>query len=100
MVDRAYKGAIPAFRESLDELEREFGKVESRTDWVRLRIEPLRRHVESLEAILRSRRFSGEIERLRRGVPMFHSDLVYLRENVIELRAALRREQRAALRSR
>lgn len=96
MVDRAYKGAIPAFRTALEELEGEFSRIRSETDWNRLRVEPLLHHVESLEAILKSRRFAGETSRLRRGVPMFRSDLVYLRENVNELKKTLRFEKRAS----
>jgi hypothetical protein len=96
MVDRAYKGAIPTFRTTLEELKGEFSNVRSKTDWNRLRVEPLLKHVASLEAILRSKRFAREISRLRRGMPMFHSDLVYLRENVKELQSTLRREKKAS----
>jgi hypothetical protein len=96
MVDRAYKGAIPAFMTALEELRDEFSRIHSRTDWTRLRVEPLLKHVASLEVILKSRRFAREISRLRSGTPMFHSDLVYLRQNVKELERALLREKKAS----
>lgn len=99
MVDRAYKGALPAFRTALKELQLGFSKVRPKTDWNRLRVVPLLKHVDSLEAVLKSRRFAREISRLSRGVPMFHSDLVYLRENVKELESALRRERKASERT-
>ena len=57
-------------------------------------IEPLLEHVKFLERLLRSPKFARETARLRRGVVMFHSDLVYLRENVKALRAILKLEKR------
>ncbi len=89
MVDRVYKGAFSSLRAELEGLRDGFLKFETRTDWTRLRIEPLLKHLDSLENILRSKRFAGEVSRLRRGVSMFHSDLVYLRLNVRELRKIL-----------
>ncbi len=90
MVDRVYKGAFRDFRADLKELREGFVRIDSRTDWNGLRIEPLLKHVDSLESVLRSKPFAREISRLRRGVSMFHSDLVYLRHNVRELRKTLR----------
>ncbi len=100
MVDRVYKGAFRSFRTDLIELRDGFARTDSKTDWNRLRIEPLLKHVDSLEAILKSKRFAGEVSRLRRGVPMFHSDLVYLRLNIRELRKTLDLAQRASARIR
>ncbi len=95
MVDRVYKGAIPQFKTRLRELRREFASIKTRTDWNRLRVEPLLRHVESLEAVLRSKRHAAQISRLTRGVSMFHSDLVYLQHNLKELSKTLERERRS-----
>lgn len=101
MVDRVYKGAFRAFRADLQELREGFARIKkSGTDWNRLRIEPLVKHVETLEAILRSKRFAGEVSRLKRGVSMFHSDLVYLRHNIRELQKLLDHTQRASERKR
>ena len=100
MVDRVYKGAFRWFRAELEDLRDGFARIESKTDWDRLRIEPLMKHVDSLEAIMKSKRFAGEVARLRRGVSMFHSDLVYLRHNIRELRETLRLAQKASARNR
>jgi hypothetical protein len=100
MVDRAYKGSIPDFRRTLEKLRKEFSKLPTATDWNRLRIEPLLKHVESLDRVLRSPRHAGEVSRLKRGVSMFHSDLVYLRLNVKALEEILHREKRAVGRHR
>jgi hypothetical protein len=89
VVDRAYLESLPEFRTTLRRLRSEFSRLDTRTDWVGLRVDPLLRHVRSLEAVLRSPRFSKESARLRRGVSMFHSDLVYLRHNLRELEALL-----------
>lgn len=89
MVDRVYKGAFSSFRTELEELRAGFVRFETKTDWIRLRIEPLLKHIETLESIVRSKRFSREVSRLTRGVAMFHSDLVYLRLNIRELRKIL-----------
>jgi len=81
-MDRTYKEDIPSTRRALEELKKEFSSIASTTDWTKLRIEPLLDHVKFLERLLRSPKFARQNERLRRGVVMFHSDLVYLRENV------------------
>lgn len=99
-MDRVYKGAFGKFRTELEELRDGFAETRPKTDWNRLRIEPLLKHVDSLEAILKSRRFSVEVSRLTRGVSMFHSDLVYLRHNIQELRKLLRSAQKASKRTR
>jgi hypothetical protein len=94
-MDRVYKEDIPRKRRALAELKEEFSRVASATDWTRLRIEPLLEHARFLERLLRSRKFLRETSRLPRGVVMFHSDLVYLRENVNALKAILEAEKRA-----
>jgi hypothetical protein len=94
-VDRVYKEDIPAARGALETLKAEFSDLDSRTDWTKLRIEPLLQHARSLEGLLRSPEFVRETTRLPMGVSMFHSDLVYLRENVRVLRAILRSERRS-----
>ena len=96
MVDRVYREAFRGFRVQLTELEDGFARIEASTDWIRLRIEPLLKHVDSLEGIIKSKRFSAEVERLKGGVSMFHSDLVYLRHNIRELEETLRRARRAS----
>ena len=94
-MDRSYKEDIPKTKRALEELKKEFSGVASKTDWARLRIEPLLDHVKSLERLLRSPKFARETARLRRGVVMFHSDLVYLRENVKALKQVLDVERRS-----
>src|SRR5262249_47904075 len=94
-MDRSYKEDIPKTKRALEELKKEFSGVASTTDWAKLRIEPLLDHVKSLERLLRSPRFARETARLRRGVVMFHSDLVYLRENVKALKQILNVEWRS-----
>lgn len=93
-MDRSYKEDIPKTKRALEELKKEFSGVASTTDWVRLRIEPLLDHVKSLERLLRSPKFARETARLRRGVVMFYSDLVYLRENVKALKEILNIEEK------
>jgi hypothetical protein len=88
-MDRSYKEDIPKARRALAELKKEFSALASTTDWTKLRIEPLLDHVKSLERLLRSSKFARETARLRRGVVMFHSDLIYLRENVKALKEIL-----------
>jgi hypothetical protein len=88
-MDRSYKEDIPRARRALQELKKEFSGVASTTDWTKLRIEPLLDHVRSLELLLRSPKFARETARLRRGVVMFHADLIYLRENVKALKEIL-----------
>ena len=89
MVDRVYKNDIPRLKKELEELKGEFERAGARTDWVKLRVEPLLRHADSLDQLLKSHRHSREFQRLDRGVEMFHSDLVYLRANVKSLRKLL-----------
>ena len=93
-MDRSYKEDIPRAKRTLEELKKEFSGIASTTDWTKLRIEPLLDHVKSLEQLLRSPKFARETARLRRGVVMFHSDLVYLRENVKALKEILKIERR------
>src|SRR5438105_174260 len=94
-MDRSYKEDIPSTRRALEELKKEFSSVASTTNWTKLRIEPLLDHVKSLERLLRSPKFARETARLRRGVVMFHSDLVYLRENVKALKGILEVERKS-----
>jgi hypothetical protein len=94
-MDRSYKEDIPKTRKALEELKKEFSAVASTTDWTKLRVEPLLNHVKSLERLLRSPKFARETARLRRGVVMFHADLVYLRENVKALKEILELERRS-----
>ena len=94
MVDRVYKAAIPQLREELVRLKAEFSRLDSGTDWTRLRVEPLLRHAEALERLLSQPDFAKEYSRLRKGVVMFHSDLVYLRDNVKALKKALESEKK------
>ena len=85
MVDRVYRSDLPALRKAFSELRSEFSRLEGRSDWVRLRIDPLLRHVERLERLVPLLDSSP----LRGGVSMLHSDLVYLRENLRGLQARL-----------
>jgi len=94
-MDRSYKEDIPKIKRTLEELKKEFSGVASTTDWTKLRIEPLLDHVKCLERLLRSPKFAQETARLRRGVVMFHSDLIYLRENVKALKQILDVERRS-----
>ncbi len=90
MVDRVYKSDIPTQRKALEKLKVEFSEIHSNTDWIKLRVEPLLRHVRELELQLKSQGSA----RLTKGVTMFHSDLVYLRENVNGLKQVLESERR------
>ena len=94
-MDRSYKEDIPKTKKALEKLKKEFSGVASTTDWTRLRIQPLLYHVKSIERLLRSPKFARETARLRRGVAMFHSDLVYLRENVKALKEILHAERKS-----
>ena len=94
-MDRVYKEDIPASIRALEELKRQFSRLDSKTDWDKLRIEPLLEHARTLGRLLRSPRFSRETSRLRRGVVMFHSDLIYLRENVRALKVILKAESKS-----
>jgi molecular chaperone GrpE (heat shock protein) len=94
MVDRVYKSDLPRLKEALERLKAEFSNIDlPKTDWTRLRIDPLLKHLESLEKLLQSPEFSSESSRLRKGVGMFHSDLLYLRENVKALEKLLQSEK-------
>ena len=93
-MDRSYKEDIPKTKRALEELKKEFSSIASTTDWTKLRIEPLLDHVKALDRLLRSSKFARETARLRRGVVMFHSDLVYLRENVKALKTILEIEKK------
>lgn len=77
----------------------DFAEVDCTTEWMRLRIEPLLKHSQSLEELGESTEFSKEFWRLRKGVKMFHSDLVYLRSNIIELKKILKSEQQGSSRT-
>ncbi len=92
MVDRAYKGGITDLRKELEQLRRGFSKLDLPTDWVRLRVDPALKHARELERLLHSPKFASEFSRLKRGVSLFHSDLVYLRTNVLELKKLLKAE--------
>ena len=95
MVDKVYKADLPRLRKALEELREEFSNLgSSDTNWTKLRIEPLLKHLDALERLLYSEEFSGESSRLRKGVVMFHSDLVYLRENVKALEKVLQSEKK------
>jgi predicted nucleic acid-binding Zn-ribbon protein len=89
MVDRVYKNELPELRNALEKLREDFADLGSETDWTKLRIDPLLKHLESLEALLGAREFSREFSRLRKGVELFHSDLVYFRTNVKGLKKIL-----------
>ena len=95
MVDRAYKGDLPRFREALEKLREDFSKLDSGTDWTRMRIEPLLEHLDRLEKVMDSPQFAAEFSRLRSGVAQFHSDLVYFRTNIQSLRKVLESEKAA-----
>ncbi len=94
MVDRVYKAAIPEFRRALEKLRQELSNLRTSTDWVHLRVEPVLQHAARLERLLSSRKFSNEFSRLTQGVALFHSDLVYLRTNVAELRKLVQAEKK------
>src|SRR5262245_3116041 len=94
-MNRSYKEDMPSTRRALEALTKEISGLASTTDWPRLRIEPLLDHVKSLERLLRAPKFARETARLRRGVVMFHSDLIYLRENVKALKEILKVERRS-----
>ena len=99
MVDRVYKEDLPRLRDTLEKLREGFSNLGStKTDWTRLRIEPLLKHLEVLERLLHSREFSGEFSRLTKGVELFHSDLVYFRINVKGLEKLLQSEEKSATR--
>jgi predicted RNase H-like nuclease (RuvC/YqgF family) len=94
MVDKVYKKDLPALRNALEELRESFSNLSSKTDWTKLRIEPLLKHLRSLEQLLESGEFSREFSRLTKGVELFHSDLVYFRTNVRGLEKVLQSEKK------
>ena len=93
MVDKLYKKDLPALRNALEELRENFSNLNSKTDWTQLRIEPLLKHLRSLEQLLESEEFSREFLRLTKGVELFHSDLEYFRTNVRGLEKILQSEK-------
>jgi len=93
MVDRVYKADLPALRKTLEKLREDFSGLGTKTDWTKLRIDPLLKHLDSLERLLRSEKFSHESSRLTKGVTLFHSDLVYFRTNVKTLKKILQSER-------
>jgi molecular chaperone GrpE (heat shock protein) len=96
MVDKVYKKDLPRLRSDLEKLRDGFSSLgPSRTNWTKLRIEPLLKHLDSLEQLLNSEEFSRESSRLTKGVRMFHSDLVYLRENIKGLEKVLQSEKKS-----
>ena len=94
-MDRSYKSDIPRHKKALTELKREFSHVGAATNWIGLRVEPLLQHVTSLERLLLSPKFSRERARLRKGVAMFHADLVYFRANIKALKEILAAEKKS-----
>jgi predicted RNase H-like nuclease (RuvC/YqgF family) len=96
MVDKVYKKDLPALRNALEELRESFSNLNSKTDWTKLRIEPLLKHLRSLEQLLESGEFSREFSRLTKGVELFHSDLVYFRTNVRGLEKLLQSEKKVS----
>ena len=96
MVDEVYKKDLPRLRNDLVKLRDGFSSLgSSRTNWTKLRIEPLLKHLDSLEQLLNSEEFSRESSRLTKGVRMFHSDLVYLKENIKGLEKVLLSEKKS-----
>jgi len=96
MVDKVYKSALPRYRADLLRLRKDFSSLGStRTNWIELRINPLLRHLDSLENLLHSEEYSLESSRLRKGVMLFHSDLIYLRDNIRGLERVLRSERKS-----
>ena len=95
MVDRAYKEDLPRLKNRLEDLRADFADLGPRgSTWARLRIDPLLKHLDALERLMNSEEFSGEFSRLTKGVELFHSDLVYLRQNVKGLQKLLSSERR------
>jgi predicted RNase H-like nuclease (RuvC/YqgF family) len=93
MVDRVYKKQLPAQRKALERLRENFSDLRSKTNWTKLRIEPLLNHLERLEQVLGSGEFSRESSRLTKGVELFRSDLEYFRRNVKGLEKVLQSEK-------
>lgn len=99
MVDRVYKASLPRYRKSLEKLKDDFSRLDGKTDWVGLRIEPLLKHLDSLERIMNSAEYSEEFLHLRKGLELFHSDLVYLSTNVRGLEKVLKSERNRSRKS-
>jgi hypothetical protein len=97
-LDRVYKTDIPAARKALETLRSEFARLDLKTDWKRLRVQPLLQHARRLERLLTSPRFAQESSRLPRGVAMFRSDLIYFRENIKALKQVLEMAQKTRTR--
>jgi hypothetical protein len=96
LVDRVYKADLPRMRSALEELNARFLNLNPdsvKTNWVKLRIDPFLNHICSLEQLSRSAEFSKEFSHLRKGVRLFHSDLVYLRENIKGLKELLDKQK-------
>jgi len=93
MVDRVYKKKLPELKNTLEKLREDFDDLGSKTDWTKLRIDPLLKHLQSLEQLLDSPEFSEEFSRLTKGVELFHSDLVYITTNVKALKKILQSER-------
>jgi len=98
-MDRSYKKDIPKFRTALEEMKEDLSALSTKTDWTKLRVEPLLEHVIRLDQILKSPKFARETVRLRQGVAMFHADLVYLRTNLKALKAIIADRRRSGQRS-
>jgi hypothetical protein len=90
VVDKVYKRNIPSLRKAIEQLRKQFSSIKSKTDWTKLRIQPLLHHAKQLERQLRSQGTA----RLNTGVRMFHSDLVYLQQNVNGLKVVLASEKK------
>src|ERR1700722_680410 len=97
-VDRSYKQDIPSVIKRLEHMRDQFAAIDSKTDWTRLRIEPLLEHAKSLDRLIHAKQFARETTRLRRGVAMFHADLVYFRDNIRGLNKVLESEKKGAAR--
>lgn len=96
MVDHVYKESIPKLRKALEKVRQDFVALRPKTDWNKLRVEPLLKHLDALEQLLKSKKFSQEFSRLRRGVELFHSDLVYFGTNVKGLERLLESEKKSS----
>jgi hypothetical protein len=94
VVDRVYLKQIPAMRESLERLKGELAHLSPKTNWAKLRADPLLIHARRLEQLLDPLKST----RLTKGVRMFHSDLVYLQENVSALEQIVKSEKISARR--
>ena len=90
MVDRVYRTNLPSLRKSLLNMRREFSALDTSTDWVRLRVDPLLAHIDQLRAMIGI----WDSSRHRGAVPLLHADLVYFRKNVRGLRRVLAVERR------